>query len=116
MKLNIFFSLLFISVSLQAATEADFKKLIKKHHFKESTLGLYVEADGKSMIDINASKGMIPASLTKIITGGAILTSIPLNKKFVTELLSKAPIQGSVLKGALCLKGGGDPSFVSEKM
>ena len=116
MKLNLFLFFLFISISLQAATEADFKKLIKKHHFNESTLGLYVEKDGKSIIDINASKAMIPASLTKIVTGGAILTKIPLNKKFVTELLSKAPIQGSILKGAICLKGGGDPSFVSEKM
>ena len=118
MKIYLFFFFLFITASLyaEAATEADFKKIIKKHHFNESTLGLYVEADGKSIIDINAGKGMVPASLTKIVTGGAILTKIPLNKKFTTELMSKAPIQGSTLKGAICLKGGGDPSFVSEKM
>ena len=59
---------------------------------------------------------MVPASLTKIVTGGAILTKIPLNKKFATELWSKAAVEGESLKGALCLKGGGDPSFVSEKM
>lgn len=116
MKLTLFLSFLFTSTLSFGATEADFKKLIKKHHFNESTLGLYVEADGKSVIDINASKSMVPASLTKIVTGGAILTKIPLNKKFVTELWSKAPIEGTALKGAVCLKGGGDPSFVSEKM
>ncbi|MEA9356883.1 D-alanyl-D-alanine carboxypeptidase/D-alanyl-D-alanine-endopeptidase [Bacteriovorax sp. PP10] len=116
MKLNLFLAFLFTSTSVFAVTEADFKKLIKKHHFNESTLGLYVEADGKSVIDINGGKSMVPASLTKIVTGGAILTKIPLNKKFVTELWSKAPIEGTTLKGALCLKGGGDPSFVSEKM
>lgn len=116
MKLKNFLFFLFTSMSLQAATDADFKKLIKKHHFNESTLGIYVEADGKSVIDINATKAMVPASLTKIVTGGAILSKIPLNTKFVTELLSKAPIQGNTLKGAICLKGGGDPSFVSEKM
>jgi len=105
MKLNLFFFFLFTSVSLQAATDADFRKLIKKHHFNESTLGLYVEADGKSVIDINGSKSMVPASLTKIVTGGAILTKIPLNKKFVTELWSKANNKGSYLKGSVCLKG-----------
>jgi D-alanyl-D-alanine carboxypeptidase/D-alanyl-D-alanine-endopeptidase (penicillin-binding protein 4) len=99
-----------------AVTELDFKKLLKKHHFTESSLGLYVEEDGKKLIDINAAKLMIPASLTKIVTGGAILTKIPLNKKFTTELWSKGSIESDVLKGALCLKGGGDPSFVSEKM
>lgn len=116
MKINLFLVFLFMSSGASAATEADFKKIIKKHHFNESTLGLYVDADGKGLIDINASKSMVPASLTKIVTGGAILTKIPLNKKFTTELWSKASIDGTNLKGALCLKGGGDPSFVSEKM
>jgi D-alanyl-D-alanine carboxypeptidase/D-alanyl-D-alanine-endopeptidase (penicillin-binding protein 4) len=116
MKINLFLFFLFTSNMSFGATEADFKKLIKKHHFNESNLGLYVEADGKSVIDINASKSMVPASLTKIVTGGAILTKIPLNKKFVTELASKAAFEGTTLKGAICLRGGGDPSFVSEKM
>ena len=116
MKLILFLFFLFTSTMSFGASVTDFKKLIKKHHFNESTLGLYVEDDGKTIIDINGSKSMVPASLTKIVTGGAILTKIPLNKKFVTELWSKAPIEGNSLKGALCLKGGGDPSFVSEKM
>lgn len=116
MKLNLVLLFLFNSNLAFGNVEAGFKKIIKKHHFKESTLGLYVNADGKGLVDINGAKSMVPASLTKIVTGGAILTKIPLNKKFVTELLSKAAVQGTSLKGALCLKGGGDPSFVSEKM
>ncbi len=107
---------LFISNNAAADSVADFKKVIKKHHFSESSLGIYVEDDGKKVVDINADKLMIPASLTKVITGGAILTKLPLSKKFVTELQSAAEISGDTLKGALCLKGGGDPSFVSEKM
>ncbi|MBC7429055.1 MAG: D-alanyl-D-alanine carboxypeptidase/D-alanyl-D-alanine-endopeptidase [Bacteriovorax sp.] len=97
-------------------TASSVRNIIKKHHFNESTLGLYVEEDGKKILDVNAEKLMIPASLTKIVTGGAILTKIPLNKKFVTELLSKGAIDNETLKGSLCFKGGGDPSFVSEKM
>ena len=116
MKLYLILGSLFLSFNLHAQSIVEFKKLIKKHHFSESSLGLYVEDEGKKIIDVNAEKLMIPASLTKIVTGGAILTKIPLNKKFVTELWSKAEVSGDVLKGALCLKGGGDPSFVSEKM
>jgi D-alanyl-D-alanine carboxypeptidase/D-alanyl-D-alanine-endopeptidase (penicillin-binding protein 4) len=119
-KSPIFVSLLLSTAFITNTTFADIgsnvKKIITKHHFAESTLGLYVEDDGKKILDINAEKLMIPASLTKIVTGGAILTKIPLNKKFVTELWSKAPIEKDSLKGALCFKGGGDPSFVSEKM
>ena len=59
---------------------------------------------------------MIPASLTKIVTGAAVLNSLPLNKKFETKLLAKNLVKEGILKGDLCLKGGGDPSFVSEKM
>jgi D-alanyl-D-alanine carboxypeptidase/D-alanyl-D-alanine-endopeptidase (penicillin-binding protein 4) len=118
MKSALLFIFLFISLTTTvfADTNADFKKIIKNHHFNESTLGLYVEDDGKKIIDINAERLMVPASLTKIVTGGAILTKMPLNTKFKTELWSKADVVGDNLKGALCFKGGGDPSFVSEKM
>jgi len=94
----------------------EFKSLIKKHHFTESSLGIIVEDEGKNLLDINAERLMTPASLTKIVTGGGILTMIPLNKKFTTNLVSSAEIKGEKLQGTLCLKGGGDPSFVSEKM
>lgn len=107
---------LFISKNASADSVADFKKVIKKHHFTESSLGIYVESDSKQIVDINADKLMIPASLTKVVTGGAVLSKLPLNKKFVTELQSAAEQSADTLKGSLCLKGGGDPSFVSEKM
>lgn len=105
-----------MSLNAFATPATEFSKIIKKHHFTEASLGLYVEDEGKKIIDVNAERLMIPASLTKIVTGGAILTKIPLNKKFTTELWSKGAIEASNLKGSLCLKGGGDPSFISEKM
>jgi D-alanyl-D-alanine carboxypeptidase/D-alanyl-D-alanine-endopeptidase (penicillin-binding protein 4) len=90
--------------------------IIKKHHFKENTLGLYIEDEGREIYNLNANKLMIPASLTKIVTGAAVLSAFPLNKKFETKLMSSGTIKSGVLSGDLCLKGGGDPSFVSEKM
>lgn len=115
-KFSLLLSFIFFGNSAFGDTDSEIKKIIKKHHFTESTLGLYVEDEGLKILDINAEKLMVPASLTKIVTGGAILTKIPLNKKFTTELWSKALIEKENLKGSLCLKGGGDPSFVSEKM
>ncbi len=96
--------------------ESSFKKIIKKHHFSESSLGLLVEDQGKNIVKVNADKLMVPASLTKIVTAAGVLAKVSLNKKFTTELWSKGAIDGTSLKGALCFKGGGDPSFVSEKM
>lgn len=113
--------LILLSFSLESnagATSMDlaFKKIIKKHHFDESSLGLYVEEKENGIVNINAEKLMIPASLTKIVTAGAVLEMLPANKKFVTQLFGKGEIKEGKLSGPLCLKGGGDPSFVSEKM
>lgn len=108
--------LLISSNTFALGLEGDFKKIIKKHHFAESTLGILVEDQGKNLVTINADKLMVPASLTKIVTAAGILTQYPMNKKFVTELWGKGQIEGQGLKGSLCFKGGGDPSFVSEKM
>jgi D-alanyl-D-alanine carboxypeptidase/D-alanyl-D-alanine-endopeptidase (penicillin-binding protein 4) len=92
------------------------KAVIKKHHFSEQQLGLYIEDEGKEIFNVNASRLMVPASLTKIVTGAAVLNTFPMNKKFETKILAKNSIKDGLLKGDLCLKGGGDPSFVSEKM
>lgn len=92
------------------------RAVIKKHHFAEQSLGIYIEDEGKEVFNVNASRLMIPASLTKIVTGAAVLNALPMNKKFETKILAKNPINAGVLKGDLCFKGGGDPSFVSEKM
>lgn len=92
------------------------KAVIKKHHFSENSLGLYIEDEGREIFNLNATKMMIPASLTKIITGAAVLNIFPLNKNFETKLMSKNNVKDGVLHDDLCLKGGGDPSFVSEKM
>lgn len=104
------------NTSLADGLDSIFKNIIKKHHFNENSLGLYVEDEGKEVFNLNASKLMVPASLTKIVTGAAVLNTFALNKKFETKLLAKNAVVDGNLQGDLCLKGGGDPGFVSEKM
>lgn len=116
MQKLLFMTILCFSTSLMANTEANFKKLIKKYKFDENGIGVFVESDGKKIVDINGNKLFVPASLTKIITGAAVLKKISYDKKFETKLMSSGQIEGATLNGDLCLVGGGDPSFVSEKM
>ena len=114
--LTVFLFVMALSPTYADGLNNQLKAIIKKHHFSENSLGIYIEDEGREIFNINASRLMVPASLTKIVTGAAVLSSFPMNKKFETKLMSKNNVKDGVLPGDLCLKGGGDPSFVSEKM
>ena len=96
--------------------ESVFNDLIKKSGHEKANLGLIVEDGDKIIFSHNPDKLFVPASLTKLVTAGALLKNVPLNTKFKTYLKSSAKISNSELQGDLCFEGGGDPSFVSEKM
>lgn len=66
---------------------------------------------------LNEKTLRVPASVTKILTAGAVLDQFSTTHQFVTRLFVKPQDKkGAILSGDLYLKGGGDPSFVSEKM
>lgn len=93
---------------------------IDKSGIKKSHLGIYV-GDGDTtpfvVYDLNGTKKYIPASITKLVTAAVTLVHFPPGTKFKTQILGqKNQIDGTVLKGNLYFKGGGDPSFVSETM
>lgn len=100
--------------------QKEFSMLTKKFSIAEKDLGMYASIgegqDLKVLLDVNGSRVMTPASITKIATASAALSFFPPGYKFKTQLLSDAEIKNGVLKGSLYLKGGGDPSFVSESM
>ncbi|MGE5085911.1 MAG: D-alanyl-D-alanine carboxypeptidase/D-alanyl-D-alanine-endopeptidase [Bacillota bacterium] len=100
--------------------EADLNTLAKKHGVQLKDLGMYAsvgEGDGrKVVIDINGQRTLIPASITKIATASAVLANFPPGYKFKTQLWTTGDVKAGVLKGNVYLKGGGDPSFVSENM
>ncbi|MBX2987535.1 MAG: D-alanyl-D-alanine carboxypeptidase/D-alanyl-D-alanine-endopeptidase [Bdellovibrionaceae bacterium] len=76
-----------------------------------SEFTLYVasaESEPAVVLDVNARKALIPASVTKLITASAVLDAFPPGTRFKTTLWSDGK--------NLYLKGGGDPSFVSENM
>ncbi|WP_374033977.1 D-alanyl-D-alanine carboxypeptidase/D-alanyl-D-alanine-endopeptidase [Bdellovibrio bacteriovorus] len=98
----------------------EFEGLAKKYGVNTKDLGIYATiGEGeelKTLLDVNGNKMMVPASISKIATASAILASFPPGTKFKTQLLTSGDLKNGTLKGTLYLKGGGDPSFVSENM
>lgn len=111
--------LTFVQLSFSATKKELIEKFIDKQGIPKNELGLIITDNHNELIyELHSDKKLIPASITKIITSGAILRSLPPGYKFKTQLLlsENYKIKEGVYKGDLFLKGGGDPSFVSENM
>jgi len=70
----------------------------------------------ESLFQLNADRPLSPASSIKLLTGLVALKKLGADFTYKTEVFTSAPISGGVLKGDLYLKGGGDPSLVTERM
>lgn len=121
MKAATLLILLLLFPPLLAAQERELLlDAVKKSGLPMDSLSLLAIERGakrdRALLKVNSHSPRIPASVTKLITAAAVLREIPLGTRFETHLLSSAPRQGSALKGDLVLKGGGDPSFVSENL
>lgn len=97
------------------------KRVAESSGFKGGEVGMWVGSTGsqglETFFEQNGSKGFLPASLSKLVTMGAALHTLHPGYKFRTELFGNAKVGADgVLHGPLYLKGGGDPSFVSENM
>lgn len=118
--LFMFFPCISIGQNSLLDAQKEFSSLAKKFGVSEKDLGVYASVgEGQNMsvlLDVNGTRLMTPASITKVATASAVLAQFPPGYKFKTQLLSSAEVKNGVLKGSLVLKGGGDPSFVSENM
>lgn len=99
------------------------KKAAATSGFKDGELGMWVGSTGpqglETYFEKNGEKSFLPASLSKLVTMGAVLHTLHPGFKFKTEIFCDAKnskIDQGVLNGPIYLKGGGDPSFVSENM
>jgi D-alanyl-D-alanine carboxypeptidase/D-alanyl-D-alanine-endopeptidase (penicillin-binding protein 4) len=126
-KVKVLFFIAFAIIASVARAEvevgpvrSEFSALAKKYGIVAKDLGIYASVgegvDQKVLLEINPTQVMIPASITKIATASAVLENFPPGYKFKTQLLSSGEIRNDILKGSLYLKGGGDPSFVSENL
>ena len=117
--MRFFLSLIIIVFSNPAFSnfESSVEKLIEKYKISKRLLSVSVlNSDGKVIYKLNEDKFKIPASLTKIVVAGAMLENFTPNHKFSTTIyIDKTPSQNALF-GNIYLKGGGDPSFTSERM
>lgn len=107
-------------VGLSEKISSRVQKALKESGFKEGEIGIWVGRQSDSGVEAlfgqNAEKSFIPASLSKLVTAAAVLHHMHPGFKFKTQLVSNASLKNGALAGPLYLKGGGDPSFVSENM
>ena len=119
-SISVFLCLLFVfnSIPLQASSflQISIKKKIKQSRISKKHLGIIIATKDKTIYQLNAKKSFIPASLTKIFTAGALLDLLPPSQQFSTHFLAMDYPKNGILNGNLYLKGGGDPSFVSESL
>ena len=93
------------------------QKILKTRITKNMGLVVMDLHSGHYDLTHNENKLFIPASLSKIITASAVMDILNPYHQFETTLTAGTPIdKEGVLKGHLYLKGGGDPSFVSENL
>lgn len=97
-------------------------KIVTQSKIPKSDLSLMItnleEKKSNIIFELNSSEKKIPASISKLATAAAVLDQFPPGHKFKTVLAldsDKVEAEG-VYSGDLYLKGGGDPSFVSENM
>lgn len=106
---------------VKAADALELKKkvenfIVKSGHLNKDHIGISIYHKGNEIVDLNANKKLIPASVTKLFTALAVLEHIPPGTKFMTRLMSSAKKESAILKGDLYLVGAGDSGFVSESM
>ncbi len=70
--------------------------------------------DGRTLVDIEAGKMMVPASNMKLITTGAALHRLGAEYRFETKLGHDGWVEDGVLYGNLYIIGGGDPTTGSK--
>lgn len=63
-----------------------------------------------------ATEPMQPGSSMKLVTAAVVLDTLGAHATSGTRLLSAAPLEDGVLRGALVLQGGSDPDFGAERL
>ena len=70
--------------------------------------------NGRTIVDINSEKMLVPASNMKLISTGAALHKLGADYRFETAIGHDGTIEDGVLKGNLYIIGGGDPTLGSK--
>lgn len=95
-------------VAVAQTLQSEVKEILIKNKINPDHVGLVISLKDDNVFENNAKKLFIPASISKLLTSYSVLKNVELTQKFKTELHYDGK--------NLYLKGGGDPSFVSENL
>src|SRR5262245_17446899 len=101
------------SVRSGAAAEPPFQKLARS--IIGADQGVYAVAeDGTVLADLNSSRAVHPASVTKAVTTLVLLRELGPDHRFATSAVATGPIDHGTLEGDLVITSEADPFLVSE--
>ena len=73
-------------------------------------------ANGRTVLSLNGTRGVNPASLTKLLTTYAALDRLGPAWTWSTPVWLQGRVADGVLDGSLVIKGSGDPTLVLERL
>lgn len=71
---------------------------------------------GREVLTLNAEKSVVPASCMKAVTTAASLSALGAEHRFRTDVVASGTVRGAALAGDLVIRGGGDPTFGSDRV
>ncbi len=105
-------------VDIKGALEKRLKFIFSDEKIAKTQVGVEVFSLSRQefLFRMGQDLPLSPASAIKVLTGLVALKRLGPDFVFKTEVLVDGPIVNGVLQGNIYLKGGGDPSLVTERL
>lgn len=112
--------LAFVCALARTSPQERVEKLISEGGYDAVDVGVLVKVPGhdSAAVSLNSSRGYNPASVMKLVTGAAALDLLGLQYRFATKVYLDGILdkETGTLDGDLCVRGGGDPGFLVERV
>ncbi len=107
-----------LQVDVKQALQKRLDFIFKDELLKNSKVGVEVYSLSRQerLYQLNTTDSMSPASAIKLLTAVVALKKLGPDYVYRTEVFTDGTVQGDTLKGNIYLKGGGDPSLVTERL
>jgi len=93
----------------------DYLNTLAEQGFPVEAQGVWLQTGSGAVAAHKGDRPLPAASLTKMATTLAALSTWPLDHRFETHIGHTGTVQDGVLQGDLVIRGGGDPYFVWEE-
>ncbi|HAX79600.1 MAG TPA: D-alanyl-D-alanine carboxypeptidase, partial [Cyanobacteria bacterium UBA11372] len=100
--------------AMQQKTQQYVKQLAAKG-FTAKNQGIWIQSGNTLLANHQGTVPLPAASLTKVATSLAALSTYGVDRQFITEIGATGSIQNGVLQGDLVIQGAEDPFFVWEE-